>query len=121
MKTLTERTKAALAWIDAQLAICSAATKGPWIRPSRFATHLYAEASMNHGKLICDCPDSSPRGEQHGPDADFIAAARTGYPAMLEGMKVSIAAFAETASFYQIPSHFSEKLESIITKIESLQ
>ena len=128
MKTLTERTASALAWIDSQLAICNAATAGPWyISPDD--DYLIGDEGKGHIAIIkpeiglpypwylARIPNSSPHKQEN---AAFIAASRTGYPEMLEGMKVEIEAFAETASFYHTPSHFSEKLEQILTRIEAL-
>ena len=79
---------------------------------------------MNHGKLVCDCPDSSPRCEQHGPDADFIAAARTGYPAMLEAIVAQIKAISRRRELTQIRvvrEFCGDLLTEILTEIEALQ
>jgi hypothetical protein len=99
---LTERTTAALAWIDGQLAICEGATEGPW------ETDLASKhpAIFNHrGDFLAT--DVWPN------DATFIETARTGYPAMLTIAKLSI----DTAQTFGL----HETLESILTTIENLK
>ena len=114
MKTITERTTAALAWIDSQLAICNAATAGQWAVDS-------ARGVMAVGlgwSPIC-YPFGSVETEYN--DAAFIAAARTGYPAMLEGMKESLKMLADEVDD-SMPYCFADRiLESILPKIEALR
>lgn len=123
MKTLTERTTAALSWLDAQLAICNAATKGPYqvILASPDNELLTDIVRSKEGLVLALCQNRP----EHLSNAAFIVAARTGYPAMLEGMKVAIECLQLIASKEpdetkaKLAAHFS--LDSILTKIESLQ
>lgn len=94
---LTERTNAALAWIDAQLALCNAATDGPWRADNTDVTANYATVCI-------------PRDKRNVP---FISAARSGYPAMLELAKL----YLDTA----LTLGLHESLEKILTKIEKLK
>ena len=113
--TLTERTTAALAWLDVQLAICNAATEGPWHKDSARGV-----MALNGGPICY--PIGTPEVEEK--DATFIAAARTGYPAMLEGMKVATKALSAFLGGLTpvVERNYAElELDSILTKIEQLQ
>ena len=127
MKTLTERTADALAWIDSQLAICNAATRGPWIHDvSRGTIGDVITADSDAIAQAQQRIDTSGHGNERqteirNKNAAFIAAARTGYPAMLESMKLAI----ETISYTQIDINqigtLEKILEIILTRIEALQ
>lgn len=108
MKSLTERTTAALAWLDSQLAICNAATDGPW-------------EEGGWSRLIKTSRKESIHVEHRG-NHSFIAAARAGYPAMMEGMKVAIEGLREITTV-EGPMRVwaSDSLESILTRIEKLK
>lgn len=82
--TITERTSAAREWIDSQLALCNAATGGPW-ETDLESTH--PAVFDEKGVFIAT--------DVWSHDAAFIAAARTGYPEMLEGMKAAMEAATE--------------------------
>jgi hypothetical protein len=124
MKTLTERTTATLAWIDAQLAICNAATEGPWEHSGGNGIHKMI--SRTYGTCI-----ATTDGEQRKPNAAFIAAARTGYPAMLEGMKMQLVNLRphitdDESMTVMTPEHSlccfcNSQAEQILTSIEQLQ
>ena len=102
---LQERTTAALAWIDAQLAICNAAT----------------EIILDDGD-VWDSEGVSIVSSYNDETSAFIAAARTGYPAMLEGMKTANKGLQQfAASFDDIPNAAMSALNSLLTTIESLQ
>ena len=107
---LTERTTAALEWIDAQLAICEAENEGPWKSDRGYVIG---------NKEIIVASNCWPK------DATFIAAARTGYPAMLEGMNVAIAGILniQKASLVAGNNDLSQRmaLDSILTTIENLK
>ena len=130
---LTERTSAALAWIDEQLAICNAATKGPWndgwelqgvtcdwqVKIPNSHAVVATEVGFSEGTAVAITDKSE--------DAAFITAARTGYPAMLEGMKIAIEWLLKQ---YKCGEHFENEyakaftgnqLFALLTKIESLQ
>ena len=114
MKTLPERTAAALAWIDSQLAICNAATDGPWKDSENYLIGgwwVQDNVAKEHEGSIADCCRKE--------DAAFIAAARTVCPALLEGMKVAIEGFREITTV-EGPMRVwaKDSLESILTKIE---
>jgi len=98
---LTERTTAALAWIDGQLAICNAATDGPW----------ETDLASKHPAIFNDNGDFLAT-DVWPNDATFIATARTGYPAMLARMKVAID--------YLRDGDDVKPINSILTTIESL-
>jgi hypothetical protein len=83
--TLTERTANALAWIEGQLAICKAATDGPWM-----ATESHDIMSSGSQFLIALTSGGSGYLNDAKQNATFIAASRTGFPAMLESMKVAL-------------------------------
>ena len=127
MKTLTERTASALAWIDSQLAICNAATKCPWNDGWEIigVTCDWQEKIPDSHAVVATSVGFSEGAAvaitSRTEDNAFIAAARTGYPAMLEAMKLAI----ETISYTQIDiKHIGtlEKiLETILTRIEALQ
>lgn len=107
MKTLTERTTAALSWIDAQLALCNAATDKPWEYDMNEWVH-----SLSAGRPAAALPSSRANGK-------FIAAARNGYPAMLESTKHSLLAFMEIEAhgFCQC----DKAINFILTPIEALK
>ena len=130
MNQLTERTTAALAWLDSQLAICNAAPDGPW-ETSPNDDYLFGEETKGHIAIVkpesgfpypwylARIPFSAP---SQNSIATFIAAARTGYPAMLEGMKTAIKGLQQfAASFDDIPNAAMSALNSLLTTIESLQ
>ena len=95
MKKLDERINAALAWIDAELKKCLLATKGPW------KAEGYDVKQPNGGRCIAYFgPHHTPPSEypkscktEDERNGAFIASARAGYPAMLQGMKVAINTF----------------------------
>ena len=103
MKTLTERTAAAIAWIDWQLAKCNNATPPPWFTKPDEKMHPAVRFSQSH----CD--------------ADFIALARTGYPAALEGMKLAIEGIGFMQIHIETAPDFGKLLDSILAKIEALK
>ena len=115
---ITERTTAALGWLDAQLAICDAATKGPW-------GASYDNDTGEDDDYYYEWQVAGPaqlHGDNAVSDAAFIAAARTGYPAILEGMKAAIKGLQQfAASFDDIPNAAMSALNSLLTTIESLQ
>jgi len=131
MKTLTDRATAALAWLDAQLAICKAATKGPWREGTNNVwqddllipiVEMRHRVRMEDGRRIIPFHGDSYEAPQS--DAAFIAAARTGYPSLLDGMKVAIEALSVSSeeALSKADKHWSKvALDSILTKIESLQ
>jgi hypothetical protein len=72
MTTPIDLAIALLAYLDGQIALCEAAPNGPWgPRDDRFGNFLFAGSDV-----VCVADGS-------GPAATFIAAARTGYPAVL--------------------------------------
>ena len=105
---LQDRTTAALAWIDAQLALCNAAT----------------EIILDDGDAW-DSEGVSIVSSYNDETSVFIAAARTGYPAILEEMKAAIEEFQWQSSDNRIGEtgkiRAQQALDSILTKIESLQ
>ena len=103
---LTERTTAALAWIDAQIALCNAATKGAW-RADGISSATVWSTDIRPTLISTGSRDD---------DATFIAAARTGYPAILDGMKVAIESLQLIAGY-----DWTNSLEKILTKIENLK
>ena len=128
MKTLTERTAAALAWIDSQLAICNAATDGPWIRCNTGDIFTDTEEARRgvEGNHVADCDPSGDKSVHCiRSDAAFIAAARTGYPEMLEGMKFAIEALSGLSTgrveFGHLQDSADIALETILAKTEALQ
>ena len=105
---LTERTTAALAWIDGQLAICNAATDGPW----------ETDLASKHPAIFNDGGDFLAT-DVWPNDATFIATARTGYPAMMAGMKVAIEGMAVFRRMGMV-TESDIQLEQILTTIENL-
>jgi hypothetical protein len=61
------------AHLEHLLDIASKRTPGEWVRPGPLATHITCDKSENFGKLVCDCPDSTPDCSQYGRDTTFIA------------------------------------------------
>ena len=134
---LNERTTAALAWIDDQLAICNAATKGPWTAHDGWSVDDNREKTKSEHPDWCEITGAkaSLSGHIGFPNAAFIAIARTGYPAMLEGMKVSIEALRDTLDDPEYGGETCDNegrgchacasnekaLHEILIKIESLQ
>ena len=120
MKTITERTAATLAWIDSQIALCNAATDGPWnLFPH---PHDDCNAVAICGNEFC----GSAIMAYLNPEANsaFIAAARTGYPAMLESMKVAIKTLESIHRQqvnYTLAERSAKSLETILAKVEALQ
>jgi hypothetical protein len=119
MKTLNERTNDAIAWIDAQLAICKASTDGPWIDSENYLIGGWwvqdAVTKKNESSIADFCFE---------PNAAFIAASRTGYPAMLELMKVSVEVLDEFCGALtpRLEREYAlMKLDEILIKIESLK
>ena len=104
---LTERTNAALAWIDKEIALCSAATKGSW-RVDGISSAMVWSTDIRPTLISTGSRDD---------DARFIAAARNGYPAMLEGMKVAI----EWLRYMTPGMSQTESLNEILAKIENLK
>lgn len=66
--------------IDRELAVCEAATPGPW---TAFPSDFCMVGGM--GEKVCLLP--SAISERHVATAEFIAAARTGYPEALRRLK----------------------------------
>lgn len=66
--------------IDRELAVCEAATPGPW---TAFPSEYCMVGGM--GEKVCLLP--SAISERHVATAEFIAAARTGYPEALRRLK----------------------------------
>ena len=119
---LTERTDRALTWIEKQLAICNAATAGKWVTPDDEPWNVWErQGSENGAHCVADCGPrrNHARGMTSSlANAAFIAAARTGYPAMLNGMKIAI----EWAVFQDKHGNPGNGLlADLVTKIESLQ
>lgn len=131
MKTLTERTTAALAWIDSQLVICNAATDGPWIHDTSrgtigdVITADFDAIAQAQQRIDAAGHGNKRQTEMRNKNAAFIATARTGYPAVLDGMTFAIRCLQLMAirepddSKAKIAAHFT--LSEILTKIESLQ
>jgi hypothetical protein len=124
--TLTERTTAAIAWIDAQIAICKAATDGPW---NNSGGDIFTSGQPAQHILYVTSANYSHRTNIR--NAAFIATSRTGYPAMLEAMKVAIEAIIQIG-YYEVDGEMkndgsfngrrAEKgLLKILTTIESLK
>ena len=120
MKTLTERTTAALAWLDAQLAICNAANKGQWTPQKWIENPGVAEGyNVISGNILVVY---NMHGACCKSDADFIAAARTGYPAMLEEWKATIEYIQRNEPWFGGHNcSLDDLLEQILTSIEQLQ
>lgn len=79
MKPITERTTAALAWIDSELVKCDGATKWPWNNSNcDLFTNSYPAQHILH------VDSSNYNMATNRANSRFIASARTGYPAMLE-------------------------------------
>jgi hypothetical protein len=114
--TLTERTTAALAWIGAQLAICNAATDAPW-------TPDWGRIREANCKTICATVGAYDNSDWLN-NAAFIAATRTGYPAMLEIAALAINGFGAFLNGLnpKIEREYAlTKLDELLTKIEKLQ
>lgn len=86
MSNLTER-------LDEALAVCDAATDGPWYSETAILenSHTAVYYTFHNGDtmdrdLIADVA-SSPARDGREPDAEFIAHARTGYPAALRALQ----------------------------------
>lgn len=86
--------------IERRMKICDAATPGPWKRHPRAWASVCAadDASEWSGEILAAC-GSAQRNfkveEQQAAQvarADFIAHARTGYPAALEALRVAVKA-----------------------------
>lgn len=121
--TLQDRTTSALAWIDAQLAICNAATKGPW--HIQKYTNYHGFSVWGSGCCIAERWYNDAVAEKDAKelagDAAFIAAARVGYPAMLEGMKVAIKGLCAFRPYREDRPALQKVLISMLNQIESLQ
>ena len=103
---LTDRTDRALTWIDSQIAIFKAATPPEFVIPTGYSglnnKGLHYRVGWHHG--VADY-------------SAFIAVARTGYPAMLQGMKIAI----EWAVFQEKHGNPGNGLlADLVTIIESL-
>ena len=68
--------------IAVMLEECEKATPGPW--QARFIWRALNEARKSHDII----PNTEP--EQDWPDAEFIASARTDYPAALKALQVAV-------------------------------
>ena len=131
---LTERTNAALAWIDKELALCNAATDGPW-KVKQIGEHSLTnlrvvspigvaisseEVTVGIAEILVhrtrEEMKASKASEEEQANAAFIAAARNGYPAILDGMKVAIESLQLIAGY-----DWTNSLEKILTKVENLK
>ena len=83
--TLTDRANRALKQIDAELAVCDAATPGKWLEQS---DEIVAE--VLEFRPIARAYGTRTSSQEDKKNAAFIATARTGYPAALKGLKVAI-------------------------------
>ena len=134
---LTERTNAALAWIDKELALCNAATDGPW-KVKQIGEHSLTnlrvvspigvaisseEVTVGIAEILVhrtrEEMKASKASEEEQANAAFIAAARNGYPAMLESAKNSLLAFREIEEHGFC--HCEKAINFILTKIENLK
>lgn len=102
MNTLTDRLTAYYAHLDAQLALCDAATAGPW-REGTFNVWqddlLLPICEMRHRSYkdggVTQMLVKGDSSETMQNDAAFIAAARTGYPDTLRNLKRAMEALEE--------------------------
>ena len=130
--TLTDRANRALKQIDAELAVCDAATPGKWFYHDGMVTCTLPPLLEPHERPcnVAKCHtesvfrDKNITHEQMHGNARFIATARTGYPAALRGLKVAIEGFlklansdvsADEAHACNHPCDASEHLNSILT------
>jgi len=95
-------------WIEEQIALCDAATKGPW----RYdGMHNEIHSDGDYFLIVSECrsaPDQQYRQDEfrHQYDANFalIAAMREGYPAVLEelqGLRASFVLYARAVQMGQ--------------------
>lgn len=69
-----------------QLAICDAATPGPWLRDGR-CTYVLGEDGCNQFWATPQTSGGRITGAEMDANAAFIAAARTGWPAALKALQ----------------------------------
>lgn len=78
--------------IDKELAICEAAPPGPWTKRPHYAGCVRSCGDELVPEDGFNCPEAMCLGDMEcaaldGPSADFIVAARTGYPEALRRLK----------------------------------
>jgi len=95
--------------ITDRLALCDAARKGPWA--SRLNHKPYKVVWISEKDNYCTL-------ELEAADADFIAAARTGYPAMLKALLETAKTWEELRINSDIPYTAASALQSILTNLQ---
>lgn len=109
MNVLTER-------LAAELAVCDAATEGPWedrrehLELARIVHSSEAEFNL---AACMDC--GTEAGLLVDADAEFIATARTGYPAVLKALQ----AVLDTVEHYPVPSKYDDPTGDIGGAVEA--
>jgi len=89
MTTPTDIAAALLAYLDEQIALCDAATPGPWWHDDE--RDVIVSVHIPPGKSAAASPvvllTYQPRKKLRDADGTLAAAARTGYPALLRALR----------------------------------